>query len=53
VIERADFEKRIAAALRHGARRYAPPIPPCNFEAEARNIADQLPGLFTDEVIEI
>lgn len=53
MIDRTDFEKRIAAALRHGARRYVPPNPPRDFAAEARNIAEQLTSLFTDEVIEI
>ena len=51
MIDRADFEKRIAAALRHGARR-SPPRER-DYAAEAKNIADQHPALFAEGEIEL
>jgi hypothetical protein len=56
MIDRVDFEERIARALYHvkGRRRgFEPYYSSVESSVEAKQIADRLPGLFRTEEIEI
>jgi hypothetical protein len=52
-IERDEFITRIAAALVNGHRRKGNIISQPEALARAKQIADKLPGLFEDRVIEL
>lgn len=48
MIDRADFEKRMAAAIKRGLVKHRVFILDNEAATKGRQVADALPGLFTD-----
>lgn len=53
VIDRHDFERRIAAAIEYGWLRRGVAMPPAQSACRAMQVSRALPGLFHDNDISI